>query len=37
MDLTLLYLMLITVWLGLVAILVMDKFFRAEDKKFKQH
>jgi hypothetical protein len=34
-DSTLLYLMLITLWLGLVALLVIDKFFRAEDKEFE--
>lgn len=37
MDSTLLYLMLITLWLGLVAMLVMDSFFRAEDKKFDEY
>jgi len=36
-DSTLLYLMLITLWLGLVAMLVMDSFFRAEDKKFDEY
>jgi hypothetical protein len=28
--------MLITLWLGLVAILVMDRLFKAEDEKFDE-
>jgi hypothetical protein len=32
MDTTLIYLLLVTVWLGLVAILILDKLFGKEEK-----